>query len=130
MSALRILLVEDNELNLVLARDLLEARGHEVVSASSPAEAMRMAIQSVPDLVLMDIMLPEMDGVALMRELRKLPAWPKVPFIAFTAHAMSGDRERLILNGFAGYISKPIETRHFAAAVEHWAQVKQEGHPG
>ena len=121
MSTLRILLVEDNPMNLTLARDLLEVRGHTVVTASTPAEAHETSSEPKPDLVLMDIMLPDMDGATLMRQLRQRPGWESVPFVAFTAHAMIGDRERLMTEGFSGYISKPIETRRFAAEVERLA---------
>ena len=121
MRALRILIVEDNAMNLILARDLLEMRGHTVLAAASPEEAHALGANPVPDVVLMDIMLPDTDGVSLMRQLRLRPEWASIPFVAFTAHAMMGDRERLMADGFAGYISKPIETRRFASDVEQFA---------
>lgn len=122
MKPLTIVIVEDNEMNLTLAQDLLDVRGHSVTGLSRPADALALPPGLKPDIVLMDIMLPEVDGITLMRQLRQKHGWNGMPFVAFTAHAMVGDRERLLAEGFVGYISKPIQTRQFAAEVEAFAR--------
>lgn len=113
----RILLVEDVEDNRALARLLLETGGFTVVEAHNGAEAVALAQQQPFDLILMDLSLPVMDGWEAMRQVRAQPATAKLPIVALTAHAMSGDRERVLAAGFDGYIAKPIEVRSFTADV-------------
>ena len=111
MSAARprqILLVEDNPDNRLLVVVLLEEH-YRVVEAASAEEALILLPMLQPDLFLIDISLPGMDGVALLAELRKIPEVAGLPAIAFTAHAMAGDRERFLAQGFDGYLSKPIQ---------------------
>jgi CheY-like chemotaxis protein len=114
----RILVVEDNPLNLRLVRDILEYRGHEVVSAGSVPEARVRLAEAAPDLVLLDIQIPGGGGELLLREIRAHPELARRPVVAVTALAMDGDRERLLAAGFDGYLSKPIDTRAFGPAVE------------
>ena len=113
-----VLIVEDNEMNLRLARDLLEYRGHHVTGARDAAEFRAAITDTVPDLVLMDIRLGNDSGEELLGELRTDPRLRAVPVIAVTAQAMDGDRERLLAAGFDGYVSKPLDTRRFGATVE------------
>lgn len=114
----RVLLVEDHVMNRLLARELLEHRGHEVVDAHNVLEA-RLRLTEPPfDVVLLDIQIPGGGGVAVLDHIRATPGLAKLPVIAVTAQAMSGDRERLLATGFDGYVSKPIDTKTFGETVE------------
>jgi two-component system cell cycle response regulator DivK len=112
-----ILLVEDNRLNRKLVRDVLERHQHRIVEATSVEEGRAFLKTQVPDIVLMDIGIPGGGGELLMREMRAEPRLARVCVIAVTAYAMVGDKERFIAQGFDGYLSKPINTRTFAAEV-------------
>ncbi len=112
-----ILLVEDNASNSKLARILLEREGHDVRTASDADEALRVLQSFVPRLILMDIQLPGMDGLTLTRKLKSDPRTRDIPVVAMTAYAMKGDESRAVSAGCQGYITKPIDTRHFAADV-------------
>ena len=111
------MVVEDNERNIKLLRDLLGAHGYRTIEARSAEDAIALVPRERPELVLMDIQLPGMDGVAALRELRKLPETVAVPVIAVTAFAMKDDRERLLAAGFDGYVEKPIDVRALPAYV-------------
>ena len=113
----RILIVDDNPINLKLASDVLEAAGFEVVRAEDAEEAQRILADLVPDLILMDIALPGMDGLTLSAKLKSNPRLQTVPIVALTASAMKGDDRRAIDSGCDGYISKPINTREFPRQV-------------
>ncbi len=113
----RILLVEDVEDNRALARFLLEADGHEVIEAVNGLEALALAREHQPDLILMDLSLPEMDGWEAARRLWSDPATVNLRIVAVTAHAMAGDRERVLAAGFRGYVAKPIDVPAFASQV-------------
>jgi two-component system cell cycle response regulator DivK len=113
----RILVVEDNPVNMKLAARVLEYAGHEVLQAEEANAGLRLAREQQPDLVLMDIMLPGMDGVAALAELRADAATAGLKVAALTAYAMKGDRERLIEAGFDGYFAKPIRHKEFVAGV-------------
>jgi CheY-like chemotaxis protein len=112
-----ILLVEDTPANRALATKLLVAAGHEVLTAPDAAAGIALALDRQPDLVLMDLGLPDMDGWQALRELRGAPGGASLRVVAFTAHAMIGDRERALSAGFDGYLSKPIEFATFADTV-------------
>lgn len=106
-----ILVVEDNDLNLKLVSAVLEHAGYRVRSAETAEDGVAAAVADPPDLVLMDLQLPGMDGYAGLRALRGDPATRTVPVLAVTALAMPGDRERVRLEGFDGHIEKPISVR-------------------
>ena len=113
----RILLVEDNLLNLELATDLLEVAGFIVCQAQTAEAGLRIAREQSPDLVLMDLSLPGLDGLAATRALKADLATHHLPVIALTAHAMKGDEALALSAGCDGYLTKPINTRTFAATV-------------
>jgi CheY-like chemotaxis protein len=113
----RILVVEDNPLNLELVTDLLEAAGFVVCPARTAEEGFHAARELAPDLVLMDLSLPGLDGLAVTRALRNDPATRHLTIIALTAHAMKGDETLALHAGCDGYLAKPINTRTFAAQV-------------
>ncbi len=113
-----ILIVEDNPKNLKLCRDLLELKGHTILVATDGEEGINIARLHRPDLVIMDIQLPILNGLEAARLLREKSETKKIPIIALTAFAMKGDEERFLQNGFNGYIPKPIDTREFANEVE------------
>jgi CheY-like chemotaxis protein len=108
--ALRILVAEDNAVNRRLATHLLTRRGHTVLTAENGIEALRMLEKEQVDVVLMDVQMPEMDGLTAASAIRKKEAGGRrLPIVALTAHAMSGDRELCIAAGMDGYITKPIQ---------------------
>lgn len=117
MSATKILVVEDNLMNLELVSDVLEANGYQVLQADTGQKALEIAEQELPDLVLMDIQLPEMDGLEVTRLLKKNERTRNIKIIALTAHAMRGDEEKARDAGCSGYIAKPINTRDFATVI-------------
>jgi CheY-like chemotaxis protein len=113
----RILVVEDNLLNLELVTDLLEAAGFIVCRALTAEEGLGAARELLPDLILMDLSLPGVDGLAATKTLRADPATRRLTIIALTAHAMKGDEALALGAGCNGYLTKPIDTRTFAANV-------------
>jgi two-component system cell cycle response regulator DivK len=116
----RILIVEDNERNMKLVRDVLGATGYETIEAASGEAAVTLAAEETPDLVLMDIQLPDIDGREALRRLRADERTAAVPVLAVTALAMQGDRERFLRAGFDGYLSKPIDVAELVRTVgEH-----------
>ena len=115
-----ILIVEDNEANQLLASAVLEREGYRVDVASTSDEALNRLARTAPDLILMDVQLPGLDGLSLTRRLKADERTASIPVVALTALAMLGDRERTIDAGCAGYISKPINTRTFAAEVRQY----------
>jgi len=117
MSAGRILLVEDQPLNRELVADLLRAAGYTVVECISAEEGIAAARRAPPDLVLLDIRLPGMDGFEAIRRLRADPRTAGLPVVALTAQAMKGDQEQARAAGFTAYISKPINTRTLVEQV-------------
>lgn len=117
MSGHRILVVEDNPLNLKLVRDVLTAFGYEVVEAQSGEEGVALAGTCSPDLVLMDLQLPGIDGYEALRLLRQDPGFGDIPVVAVTAFAMTTDRERTSREGFDGYLGKPISVRELPDQV-------------
>jgi two-component system, cell cycle response regulator DivK len=113
----RVLIVEDNEKNMKLLRDVLRARSYHTLEATSAAQAVEVAVEHVPDLVLMDIRLPDADGVETLGRLRADPRTEALPVLAVTAQAMHGDHERFLAAGFDGYIPKPIDVISLLALV-------------
>lgn len=114
---LRILVVEDNPLNLELVTDLLEANGFVVLTARTADEGIHLACRRSPDLILMDVSLPGLDGLAATKALRAHPETRHLPIIALTAHAMKGDEQLALDAGCDGYLAKPIDTRSFGSKV-------------
>lgn len=112
-----ILIVEDNEANRLLAGFVLEREGYRVEMAENSEQALDMLGRRAPDLILMDVQLPGLDGLSLTRQLKGDKKTAAIPVVALTALAMTGDRERTLDAGCNGYISKPINTRTFAAEV-------------
>ncbi len=112
-----ILIVEDNEANRLLAGAVLEREGYRVEMAGNAEEALQKLANGSPDLILMDVQMPGMDGLTLTRRLKGDARTADIPVVALTALAMMGDRERTLEAGCSGYISKPISTRTFAAEV-------------
>jgi CheY-like chemotaxis protein len=119
MSA-RILIAEDNAANLALVDYLLKTAGHETLAATDGAEAVRLARQLHPDLILCDLQMPVADGYEVLSRLREDPALRDVPVIALTAYSMSGDRANVLVAGFDGYLSKPIDPETFIAQIEKY----------
>ncbi|MCK9355950.1 MAG: response regulator [Dehalococcoidia bacterium] len=116
----RLLVVEDNEVNLYLIRFLLEKSGYEVIAAKDGLSGVELAATQRPDLVIMDIQLPDIDGLEATRRIRKSEADGKLPIVALTSYAMTGDRERALAAGCTGYIEKPIKPETFIAEIEHY----------
>ena len=114
----KILVIEDNEQNLYLVTFILEKHGYEVIQARDGQEGIDLADRTNPDLILLDIQLPLMDGYAVARALRSNPALTEVPIVAVTSYAMAGDREQILAVGCTGYIEKPINPSTFMAEVE------------
>jgi two-component system, cell cycle response regulator DivK len=126
----KILLIEDNEQNRYLATFLLETYGYEVVQAPDGALGIELAEVVLPQLILLDIQLPIMDGYAVALELRKNQALKNIPIVAVTSYAMPGDREKTIAAGCSGYIEKPINPETFVAEIERYLdEARKENHP-
>ena len=120
MTGQRILVVEDNEKNMKLFRDVLTATGYEALEATTGEGAVALATEHVPDLVLMDIQLPDIDGVEALARLRGDERTASIPVLALTAQAMHGDRERFLGAGFDGYLSKPVNIVELVGAVKEY----------
>jgi two-component system, cell cycle response regulator DivK len=126
MTGHQILVVEDNERNLKLVRDVLQFAGYEVLSARSGEQGVALARERVPDLVLMDLQLPAMDGTEALRLLRADPLTRAIPVVAVTAFAMKDDRERALDAGFDSYLEKPINVRAFPELVRGFLHRKEQ----
>jgi len=113
-----ILVVDDNLLNLELAADVLELASFDVITASSGRESIEKAKQALPDLILMDLRMPEMSGLEAMLELHRHEITCNIPVAVLTASAMKGDEQRLLDSGFSAYLQKPIDPSRFAEQVE------------
>ncbi len=116
----QVLIVEDNEQNRYLLQYMLEESGYEVVTATSGTQALTMTARQRPDLILMDIQLPDMDGMEVTRRIRELETEGRVPIVAVTSFAMAGDRERALAAGCDGYIEKPIVPENFLEEIEKY----------
>ena len=122
-----ILVVEDNERNLKLLRDVLEYAGYEVRAAQTAEDGIALAVSKPPDLVLMDLQLPGIDGMEALRRLREDPRTAGIPVVAVTAQAMRQDRERALAAGFDGYVEKPISVRAFLDQVRRFLPGEEAG---
>ena len=118
MAGPQVLVVEDNEKNMKLFRDVLQAKGYRTLEATTGEDAVALATEHGPDLVLMDIQLPDVDGVEALGRLRRDERTASIRVVALTAQAMSGDRERFLAAGFDDYVSKPVNIASFVATVE------------
>jgi len=121
------LIIEDNEQNLYLATFLLERSNFTVVQARSGPEGIELAGRVRPDIILLDIQLPQMDGYAVARELRRNQALKDVPIVAVTSYAMVGDRERTLEAGCNGYLEKPIKPDIFTSQIAGFLKTRREG---
>ncbi len=115
----KILVIEDNEQNRILMRQILKYHGYELLEASDGAAGLAMAKEHMPDLILLDLQMPVMGGFAVIHELRKTPELSKLKVIAVTSFAMKGDREKALEAGFNEYVTKPIDTRKFIEVVKN-----------
>ena len=114
----KILVVEDDPQNMRLVGMTLKARGHILFKATNGKEALDMAIKEKPDLIIMDMQLPRLDGLEATRTFRQIPDFSRIPIIALTAYAMKGDKERFIEAGCDAYLSKPISTRELPEMID------------
>ncbi len=113
----RVLIVEDNPHSLELLRELVQVEGHQALTAGSRSEALSIARAEHPDLILMDIQLPGVDGLTVTRELKEEPKTKDIPIVVISAHALPGDEERALQAGCIAYLSKPLDTRHLCALL-------------
>jgi two-component system cell cycle response regulator DivK len=127
MAGERILIAEDNEKNRKLFRDVLQVTGFETLEATTGEEAVELAAREHPLLVLMDIRLAGIDGVAALHRIREDQRTASIPVVALTAQAMEGDRERFLESGFDGYMSKPVNVQEFLALVQRFCQRYHDG---
>ncbi|MGA9474507.1 MAG: response regulator [Terriglobales bacterium] len=114
----RVLVAEDNAVNRELIRELLELRGYEVSEACDGQEALQMIEASPPDILLLDLGMPKLDGFGVIKKVRENPQLAGLPVLAVTAYAMRGDREKALDAGFDGYVSKPINAAALSQAME------------
>lgn len=122
MAAPQILVVEDNEKSMKLFRDVLLATGHRTLEATTGRRAVELATEHSPDLVLMDIQLPDIGGIEALVRLRGDTRTASVPVVALTAQAMEGDRERFLAAGFDDYLSKPVNVTDLIATVKRFCE--------
>ena len=120
MTSAQILVVEDNERNMKLFSELLRASGYRTLEATTGERAVELALEHQPDLVLMDIQLPDIDGIEALGRLRADERFVSAPVLALTAQAMEGDRERFLAAGFDGYLSKPVDIAEFVSTVRRY----------
>ncbi|MRR54141.1 MAG: response regulator [Deltaproteobacteria bacterium] len=118
----KILIVEDNENNRCLFRDILSFHGYQISVAADGQEGVALARELQPDLILMDIQMPGMDGMTAAGILKKDPLTSGLKIVAVTSFAMRGDKEKIMAAGFEGYLSKPISTRELPGLVKRWLE--------
>ena len=118
MAGEQILVVEDNDKNMKLFRDVLQAKGYRTLEAVSGEEGIELAREHAPSLVLMDVQLPGIDGIEALTRLREDQRTASIPVLALTAQAMTGDRERFLEAGFDGYLSKPVDVAELIRVVQ------------
>lgn len=117
MKPKKILIVEDNEQNLYLETFLLEKHGYDVVQARNGQQGLELAVSECPDLILLDIQLPVMDGYEVARRLKHSQHTASIPIVAVTSYAMAGDREEILATGCKGYVEKPIDPDRFVEQI-------------
>jgi two-component system cell cycle response regulator DivK len=124
-----ILIVEDEPRNLKLLRDLLQRFGYEILEAPDGEQGVKIAMEKIPDLILMDIMMPKMDGLEATRIIKADNKTKHIPVIALTSYAMKGDREKTIEAGCDGYIAKPIDIQEVLKTIEHFLTAQEKVYP-
>lgn len=127
---MKVLVVEDNPVSMKLIKLVLKRHGHEAVEADTGGEGMRKAEAEKPDLILMDVRLPDMDGLEATRRIRKLPSMKTVPIIAITSYAMAGDREKILEAGCNGHFEKPINPLTIMGEIEKIIRVTKHENSG
>lgn len=115
-----ILIVEDNEKNMKLVRDILRHKGHQTLEAVNGLDGVRLALEHKPDLVLMDVQLPDIDGIEALARIRADAALDGVPVLAVSASVMPEDQHKIVSSGFDAYLTKPISLKPFLATVERF----------
>jgi two-component system cell cycle response regulator DivK len=120
-----ILYIEDNPENRLLVKRVLEVEGYQVLEAGDGLAGLDLAKKTAPDLILMDINLPGLDGYELTHRLKQMPHLTSVPVIAMTANVMKGDREKTLAAGCDGYLQKPIDVDQLPAQIEHFIQARK-----
>jgi len=115
-----ILIVEDNEKNMKLVRDILQHRGHTTLEAVTGNDGVRLARERRPDLVLMDIQLPDIDGIEALRQIRTEPALDATPVLAVSASVMPDEQQQIVASGFDAYVTKPINLKQFLETVQRF----------
>ncbi|MBL4667322.1 MAG: response regulator [Sneathiella sp.] len=118
----KVLIVEDNELNMKLFRDLLEAHGYDTLQTKDGMEALSLAREHKPDLILMDIQLPEVSGLEVTKWIKEDENLKSIPVVAVTAFAMKGDEEKIREGGCEAYVAKPISVEHFIKTVKEFIE--------
>ena len=113
-----ILIIEDNEKNRKLVRDVLQVKGYRTIASETAEEGLKLAIEKSPNLILMDIQLPGMDGITALKQLKAEAKTKSIPVIAVTASAMTYNRQTMLAEGFDGYQSKPISVKDFLGEIE------------
>ena len=124
----KILVAEDNAVNRELLREFLEIRGYTVEEACDGQEALRMIEHTHPDILLLDIGMPVLDGFGVIRKIRENPRLATLPVLAVTAYAMQGDQEKIMKSGFNGYLSKPVNARSLAEELERLLGQREDPH--
>ena len=118
-----ILIVEDNEKNMKLVRDILQFKGYQTIEAVTGNQGLALARERQPDLILMDIQLPDINGIEALRQIRAEPALSKTPVVAVSASVMPDEQQKIVASGFDAYITKPIDLKSFVATVEKFAGI-------
>ena len=115
-----ILIVEDNEKNMKLVRDILRHKGHATLEAATGEEGVRLALAHRPELILMDIQLPDIDGIEALRQIRADTALDTTPVIAVSASVMPDDKQKIVTSGFDAFVAKPINLKQFQETVQRF----------
>lgn len=122
----KVLIVEDNATNMKVTMMALRPHGYTLLQATDGEEAMEIAVREKPDLIMIDIQLPKLDGLEVTRRLRQMPAFSHIPIVAVTAYAMKGDKEKAIEAGCDAYLAKPISTRELPRVVAEMLRRRRE----